>query len=129
MDAKEIYKHSWTVGQILRFIEKHNIPDDALILLQRVEDKYFEKSEWNGVKMNGWTTIKKEGEQYHYLTRWNNDVDSGKYLDKEEYPLMTEEYLKKATEEELENSKDQYYPCFSPVKYPNDDNIYLDAHY
>lgn len=37
-----------TVGKLKSFIEKNNIPDDALVLIERVEDKYF-----NGIDISG----------------------------------------------------------------------------
>ncbi len=42
--------HTLTVEQLLKFIEKHNIPLTAKVRLQRIEDVYFEK---------GWSTTKK----------------------------------------------------------------------
>lgn len=35
-----------TVGELKAYIEKYNIPDDAPILVQRVEDEYFELRGW-----------------------------------------------------------------------------------
>lgn len=117
----ENYKHYSTVGQLLEFIEKNNIPMDAKIMIQRVEDVYFEK--------NGWTTVNKEGYWYHSSKSFNDKIDSGKFDNKEEYPDLKTENLEKYTEEELENAKDKYYTCWCPVKYSDDDNLYLDAHY
>jgi hypothetical protein len=117
----EKYKHYSTVGQLLEFIEKHNIPMDAKIMIQRVEDVYFEK--------NGWKTVNKEGYWYHASKSFNDSIDSGELENKDEYPDVTEELLVKYTEEELENAKDKYYTCWCPVKYEDDDNLYLDAHY
>ena len=37
--------------------------------------------------------------------------------------------MKKISEEELEDSKDQYHPIWCPVVYKNDTNLYLDLHY
>lgn len=115
------YDYHSSVGALLDFIEKHNIPRDARIFMQRVEDVYFEK--------HNWKTVNKKGEEWHNTKRWNNDIDSGKYLNKEEYPNIEEGMLFKATPEELEASKDQYYAAWSPVKYPDDNNLYIDAHY
>jgi hypothetical protein len=59
----------------------------------------------------------------------NKNIDEGVYLDKEEYPLMKPEFLIKHTEEDLENSKNQYIEAWCPVKYKDDNNLYIDAHY
>lgn len=74
--------HTLTVEQLLKFIEKHNIPLTAKVRLQRIEDVYFEN--------NGWTTTKK----------YQSDIGDC-----------------------------EYFSCFTAVKYPDDDNLYLDGHY
>ena len=39
------YKDYLTVGKLRKFLEEHSeLPDDALVLTQRVEDKYYEKN-------------------------------------------------------------------------------------
>lgn len=55
MDLKKYAKHHMTVGDLLDFIENNNIPREGKILVQRVEDAYFE--------VLGWETLKrKDGE-------------------------------------------------------------------
>jgi hypothetical protein len=108
-----------TVKELKEAIE--NLPDDAIVYYQRIEDVYFEKHNWN--------VVKKEGEHYHSLMDWNRDIDSGKYLDDEQYPDIKPENLLKATEKDLEESKEQYIKAFCAVKYGNDNNLYIDAHY
>lgn len=53
-----------TIGKLKKYLEKYNPPDDALILIERVEDIYFKK--------HGWKTIDKphsfmEGEITEYI--------------------------------------------------------------
>lgn len=114
------YKDYCTVGDLLKFIQDNNIPLDSKILIQRIEDSYFEK---------GWHTMRKGGEHYHNALQWNKDIDDGKYLDKKQYQKMKEENLKKITPEDLERFKEEYYITWCPVKYNDDNNLYLDAHY
>lgn len=118
------FKQGWTVGQLLEFIKKHQISDDTQIVYQRIEDIYFEK--------HGWNTVKKEGEAYHRAKKHNEDISSGKYLNKEEYPNITPDFYEKFSvtfsEDELESFKDEYIVVSSPVYY-DDDYLYLDAHY
>jgi len=124
MDQLDSYKksHYANVGKLLDFIEKHNIPRDAMILIQRVHDVYFEKYNWE--------PIKKEGFHFHNAKQHNEKVQFGVYMDREQYPNMTEEMRTQLiSEEELDLTKDQYVVVFAPVKYPGDDNLYLDAHY
>jgi hypothetical protein len=50
-EAKTIYKHYLTVGQLKDELSKY--PDDALVVTQRVEDMYYDTPD------SGWNTIKK----------------------------------------------------------------------
>ena len=50
-------------------------------------------------------------------------------IDKTKYPKIKAEDLVKATEEYLENSKEKYIKSWCAVKYENDSNLYIDAHY
>lgn len=45
---KEKWKDWLTVGRLKKIIE--DMPDDALVLAQRVEDVYFDKYGWKGLK-------------------------------------------------------------------------------
>ena len=38
-----------TIGDIRKYLETHNPPDDAIVLVERVEDVYFEKHGWETV--------------------------------------------------------------------------------
>jgi hypothetical protein len=121
------YDYYCTVGKLLEFIKSKldsgELTKDSLVLSQRIEDFYFEK--------NGWGVVKKEGEHYHWSLEHNKKIDEGVYLDKEQYPLIKEDspILKKITEEEMEDSKDEYHPIWCPVVYTDDKNLYLDLHY
>lgn len=110
-----IEKHRFTVGQLLDFIERNNIPEDAPILVQRIEDHYYDNNHW-GVYL-------KKGEGYHDAFSHNKQRQ-----DLERYP-----YLKDSsdyTEEEIELTKDQYSPIHGPVFYKDDNDIlFLDLHY
>jgi hypothetical protein len=116
------YVQSYTVGQLLDFIEKYNIPRDAKILVERIEDVYYEE--------RGWEVVYKEGEYYHWSKKANED--------------MTEELQRRARGEkpkydledpssmiiELSNAdKVQYRPIWEPIKYNDDSNLYLNLHF
>ncbi len=102
-----------TVGELLDFIQKNNIPRDARVFYQRIEDKYF-------TKLGGEITVKKEGEHYASALKFNKNIEDGEF----ENPN-----LKPHSEEELESFKEQYIVAQAPVKYKDDDNLYIDAHY
>lgn len=38
--------HYLTVGGLKKFLNEHNLPDDAKVMIQRVEDYYYEKCNW-----------------------------------------------------------------------------------
>lgn len=126
----EGYNDYCTVGDLKKFLEKHNLPDNAKILLQRVEDKYFEAGNVHP-QSSAWETIKKEGLFYHQAIERNEKIVNGEYNDKEQYPLLDEESIKAMyiSEEELETLKEQFVVAWCPVKYENDDNLYFHAHY
>lgn len=63
-DGQQVYV---SVGDLKKYIEKHNIPDDTEVLIQRIEDKYFENC--------GWTTIPLVFEQFS-----NQPPHMGEYI-------------------------------------------------
>lgn len=118
-----IYKHM-TVGGLKEFIKDNNIPDDSLIFFQRIYDVYFNENEW--------TTVKKEGFLYWYEKRLIDKAKpGGEFHDKEKYPNMTEDHIHSLLESEkiINDLKEEYILIWSPVKYKDDNNLYLDAHY
>jgi len=135
-----------TVGDILKFVKEHNVPSTAKVLIERVTDNYFEGIDISGMsgtredgtigilppgsKSNGWAVYLKKGESWWYCNKWNEDIDSGKYLDTEQYPRMQGKELKKYTEEQLIDSMTQYIPAWCCVKYNDEDDIlFIDIHY
>jgi len=60
----------------LKTLRKHSeLPDDALVLTQRVEDKYYEENGW-GVVLKESTWYETEQEQYHpawCCVKYNDD--------------------------------------------------------
>lgn len=50
-----------SIGRLRRFLEKNkNLPDEAPVLIERIEDKYFE-----GIK--GWETYKQPNDTFEHL--------------------------------------------------------------
>lgn len=110
-----------TVGQLLEFIKKHNIPDNAVVRYERIEDEYFNK--------NNWKVIKKEGQFYNQYKELNRQIDSGQFNDKEQYPLIDDPNKFRMSDEELEEMKDEFISAESCIKYSGDSNLYITAHY
>jgi hypothetical protein len=111
-----------TVGKLKEFLYEHNFPTNAPVVIQRVEDRYYEQ--------NNWKVYRKKGEWYYRAIKENEKIDDGTYLDKEEYPDLDPETLYRYTEDDLENSKEQYHPAWCCVYYKDDQDIlFIDLHY
>ena len=111
-----------TVGELKKFLNKHQISDDSIVVVQRVEDVYYDKNHW-GVYL-------KEGDIFCQTKQWNKDVESGKYLDKEKYPKINPNKLRMVPVEEMKELMEQYHPIWSCVRYKDDkDILFLDLHY
>lgn len=101
------------VKDLLDFIEEYNIPEDALILSERILDSYFEGSNIEGFggyidPHTGERGVYPEGSR---ATGW--DVVLKDCDDSDGY----KQYMK------------QFHPIWWPVKYKDDDNVYLHIHY
>ena len=72
-ELKNKYQEFLTVGKLKEFINSHNLPDDAKVLIQRGEDVYYEKHGWGVYLEEGEHTFrddlgnfnKSSLEQYH----------------------------------------------------------------
>ena len=132
-----------TVGKLKEFLEHYNVPDDALVMIERVQDSYYEGSDISGCggclttedgiyppgsKAEGWRVYLKEGYVYKQCEEYNKRVDSGEFLDKKQFPNGHK--LTRMSYEELEGMKIQYTPAWSCVKYKEDDDLlFIDLHY
>jgi hypothetical protein len=46
-DIDDYKKHGFlTVGDLKKFIDENKLPDNAVVMIQRVEDVYYEKHGW-----------------------------------------------------------------------------------
>ena len=61
--------HYLTVGRLLEFIKDNNIPEDAIVVSQRIEDIYFQTHHWG--------VYTKEGDHAHWMKDMNEKIDSG----------------------------------------------------
>lgn len=116
------YTDFLTVGKLKEFLDKNKLPDDAIVVVQRVQDVYYEKHHWGVYLKKGFHT-------YNFEKR-NEDIKSGKYFDKDNYPNIKKENLVPMTEEELKETMEQYHPAFCCVNYKDDEDIlFIDLHY
>ena len=85
------YDHYLTVGGLKKFLNKHNLPDTAKVVVQRVEDVYYEKYDWGVYLKEGMHTFKDDNgniekssmEQYHpaWCCVKYNDEDNILFID------------------------------------------------
>lgn len=102
LEKKELFtQNGLTVGGILDFIARYGIPSDAPVVIQRIEDSYFEGQDISG--MRGPNGILPPGSK---STGWRS-------------------YLK------MQNMNPvQYIPAWSCVYYKDDaDILFIDIHY
>lgn len=142
------YEHNLTVKRLRKILEE--LPDDGKVLVQRVEDRYYEGNDISGMmgrlpdgsmcilppgsKSEGWGVVLKEGEAYYNAKRLNENMREELYRRAEglppEYPGIEnpEEFI--YTEKQLEKLKEQYTPAWGYARYSDDDkNLYIDLHY
>jgi hypothetical protein len=142
------WDHHLSIKRLRKIIE--DLPDDGKVLVQRVEDRYYEGNDISGMtgtlpdgsigtlpegsKANGWPVVLKEGEAYYNAKRLNENMQEEIYRRADGYPPEypgienPEDYI--YTDEQLEKLKDQYTPAWCYVRYSDDDkNLYIDLHY
>jgi len=102
-----------TVGKLRDYLTKSELPDDAPVIMQRIEDMYFDTGNWEVYYL--------DGEQYQGAVNVNNNIDNGEYERKD---------LKKISDADLEQLKDQYIPVFDIGSiHSENDILFIDAHY
>lgn len=118
--------HYLTVGRLLEFIKEHSIPEDALIVTQRIEDVYYKKHNWG--------VYTKPGYGYHSAVsmnqNMNEEIDRRAVGDEPNFGMENPaDYI--TPESVLEELKEQYTPVWCPVLYKDDkdDILFLDLHY
>jgi hypothetical protein len=133
-----------TVGQLKKFIEENNLPDDAPVVVQRIEDSYYEGRDISGMsgcpdtedgiyppgsRSEGWGVYLKEGDSYYSAKTINIRMEEEIARRKNGESGMIED-PEKYIQELNDELKDQYHPIWSPVLYMDDkDILFLDLHY
>lgn len=114
-----------TKGKLKEWLNEHDdIPDDALVMIQRIEDHYYENNHW-GVYL-------KKGESYNNILDFSDEMRKeierrNKGLEPE-YPGIEDpnKYINTPTEKDM----DQYHPAWCCVRYKDDNNaMFIDLHY
>ncbi len=112
-----------TVGELKTILNKCNLPDDAPVLVERVEDVYFQVH-------GGWGVYLRESTLTWLVKQRNKDIQNGKFSIKDmkkQYPLIQAEDLRPATEENIKDTMEQYHPAQSCMA--EDNLLFIKMHY
>jgi hypothetical protein len=116
------YKQQYlTIGKLRKFIEDNSdLSDDSLIMIERIEDVYYEKYNWG--------VYKKDSYYSNMIKQINENIDNGVYNNKKEYPIPPEKI--KILPEELEEFKDEFHPAWGIARYFDEsDLVFIKLHY
>lgn len=133
---------SLTMGDLRKFISKNpQIKDDIKVLVERVEDSYFNGSDISGMSSGdgilpersnaeGWKVLPVEGEHYYNTKNFNEKMRVEIELRKEgkgEYSkgLITESAIVELTDD----LKEQFFPAWCISKDKDDQIVYIFNHY
>lgn len=123
-DLKKRYKDFMTVGDLKKFIEKYQVPDDAKVLIQRVEDVYYDKHHWG-------VYLKKD--HHYYSTLYLNKIMKAEIKRRKagKKPKYSIKDPSMAIRKPTDDDKTQYHPAWSCVGYKDDikDFLFIDLHY
>lgn len=118
---------SLTMKDLRRFIlENPQMEDSTPVMVQRIEDIYFEGRDWNGGRVNGWKVYLVEGEFWYSMERLNENMeeeiknrkDGGEW----QYPKIENPEEHKV--EMSDGLKEQFHSSFCITK-ENDDSVIL----
>ena len=117
--------HFLTAGDLIKFIQENQIPMNAPVMIQRVEDVYYEE--------HGWGSYLKKGEHYWNADSLNNnmkeEIDRRARGEEAEYPRIKDP-IDFMTELEDDRLMEQYHPAWCCVGYKDDtDMLFIDLHY
>lgn len=122
-ELKSKYKDFLTVGKLKERLQKTELSDDAVVLIQRVEDTYYQN--------NGWDVFLKEGCHYYSVVRMNKkmqeEIERRARGEEPKYPKIDDpnKYIV-----ELDDSmKEQYHPAWCAVGYKDEEFLFIDLHY
>jgi hypothetical protein len=134
-----------TVQDLLDFIKERDIPMTAKVMIQRVEDKYFDGVDISGMtdpdgnvypsgtRSTGWGVFLKKGYAYYEAEQininLNAEIDRRIKGEEPNYPKI-ENPAKMLVDLNDTDLLEQYHPAFCPVFYDDDtDLLFIDLHY
>ena len=146
-ELKDSYKHYLTVGKLKKILNETNLPDDGKVMVQRIEDRYYNGNDISGLsgcsdtedgifppgsRNGGWGVHLKKGYQFHSIINSNKtmkeEIARRERGEEAEYPKIEDpnKYICE-DEEVLREAMDQYHPAWCTVGY--EDHLFIDLHY
>lgn len=132
-EIERFRKHSFTFGALKKFMMDNNIPDDTLVMVERVEDVYYEGGcDISGIRgcpdtpdgifpegsrASEWGVYLVKDITYLSASHYNECIDNP-----EKYPEMVGKT--KIPDEELKTYMNQFHPS-QACSYIEEDNILL----
>jgi len=119
MNREELskYKGSLTVGKLKELLNEYELSDDALVLVERVEDTYFENHHWKVYPIRSWHCAN--------MIRYNESLAAGEFDD-----VPEEDRRAPFTEEELDSMDSQYHPAhWASTRKEHPDLLFISMHY
>lgn len=131
-------KHSLSMKDLRKFVTSNpQIQDDTPVMIERVEDMYFDGIEFpSWKKAEGWSVYKHEGFHYKNALKYNKDISNYKDVllrgdsDEIENLPYTAEWIEQVgtwSDEYLDSMKEQFYSghCIAD----NDGLVLIYSHY
>ena len=132
-----------TMGDLAEFVYKNpQIPRDAKVLVERIEDVYFEGVDISGMrsskgilpkgsKAEGWKVLPVKGENYYNTKNFNEvmiqEVEDRKNGKESQYPKIDNpnDYIIELSDD----CKEQFFPAWCISKENDNSIVYIFNHY
>lgn len=117
--------HGLKMSDLRDFVNKNpQIPGDTMVVVERVEDRYFENHGWHVYDHPGWF--------YNTYLSFNNSMDEEnerrKMGEKPEFGEIEYPLENKFTEDDLEGSKEQFFRAWD-ISNLNNKIVLIHNHY
>lgn len=111
-----VKNHHLSVGALRKFLEKNpDLTDDTPVVIQRVEDMYYDGFEFNGSQTNGWGVWAHAGDSYYSAKSMNErmleEIETRARGEEWQYPKIEDptEFITDLNDKEL---LDKYSPAW-----------------
>lgn len=128
-----VKNHHLSVGALRKFLEKNpDLTDDTPVVIQRVEDMYYDGFEFNGSHTTGWGVWAHAGDSYYSAKSMNErmleEIKTRARGEEWQYPKIEDptEFITDLEDKEL---LDKYSPAWCIFTDKEKDITYINLHY